>query len=446
MPRRAALLPFLLLGALAAGCAESAEATAPAGTEAARGAVCAAHGVLEAVCTKCKPSLAPVFQAKGDWCAEHGFPASFCPVCRPERGGRPVADVAGEEAPPDGTRVKLKHADIARLAGLRTIEAESRPGGARLDAMATIVYAATRRAEVNARATGVVREVRVETGAKVEAGATLAVLESASVGADQSRVGAASTRVRVAQAEHDRTVDLQKAGVSSKKELLAARQELDAARSELAALRASLGMVGSTKGGGYALTSPIAGTVTRRAASIGQHVEVGGTMFEVADTSTMWAEIEVPEQDIGLVAVGQSVTLFADALKGREFAGRVESIATEVDPHTRTVDVRASVDNPDGALRANMFARARIALGGARPTVMVPRAAVQRAKGVPLVFVRVADDAFEARRVKLGLAEPDAVELVEGVKPGEAVVTEGSFLLKTETLKGSIGAGCCGED
>jgi cobalt-zinc-cadmium efflux system membrane fusion protein len=90
-----------------------------------------------------------------------------------------------------------------------------------------------------------------------------------------------------------------------------------------------------------------------------------------------------------------------------------------------------------------MFGRAEIALGGARPTVMVPRAAVQRVKHVALVFVRAADDVFETRRVELGIADGDLVEIAKGVAAGEPVVTEGSFLLKTETLKGSIGAGCC---
>ena len=68
---------------------------------------------------------------------------------------------------------------------------------------------------------------------------------------------------------------------------------------------------------------------------------------------------------------------------------------------------------------------------------------VQRAKGVALVFVKLAPDHYEARRVKLGLTQGELVEVVEGVKAGEAVATRGSFLLKTETLKGAIGAGCC---
>ena len=68
---------------------------------------------------------------------------------------------------------------------------------------------------------------------------------------------------------------------------------------------------------------------------------------------------------------------------------------------------------------------------------------MQRAGGVALVFVRLAQDVFETRRVRVGLSDGAFVELLEGVEPGEPVATTGSFLLKTETLKGSIGAGCC---
>ena len=76
---------------------------------------------------------------------------------------------------------------------------------------------------------------------------------------------------------------------------------------------------------------------------------------------------------------------------------------------------------------------------------MVPALAVQRARSVHLVFVRRADDEFEARHVEIGAREGDRIELTKGIRPGEEVVTQGSFLLKTETLRESIGAGCCGE-
>ena len=90
-----------------------------------------------------------------------------------------------------------------------------------------------------------------------------------------------------------------------------------------------------------------------------------------------------------------------------------------------------------------MFARAQIALGAARMTVLVPRVAVQRVKGTPILFVKLADDEYELRRIKTGIVQGDAIEVTDGIEAGELVVTEGSFQLKTETLKGSIGAGCC---
>jgi cobalt-zinc-cadmium efflux system membrane fusion protein len=93
-----------------------------------------------------------------------------------------------------------------------------------------------------------------------------------------------------------------------------------------------------------------------------------------------------------------------------------------------------------------MFGQARIVTGGARVSVLVPRSAVQRAKTVEVVFVRLAQDQYETRRVETGAIEGPLIELTKGVRPGEDVVTQGSFLLKTETLKESIGAGCCEAD
>jgi cobalt-zinc-cadmium efflux system membrane fusion protein len=102
--------------------------------------------------------------------------------------------------------------------------------------------------------------------------------------------------------------------------------------------------------------------------------------------------------------------------------------------------------NPKGNLRANMFGQATIAVGASEASVVVPRAAVQRVKDVHLVFVRIQDDEYETRRVQVGQVLADKIELRKGVAVGEHVVTTGSFLLKTETLKESIGAGCCEVD
>jgi cobalt-zinc-cadmium efflux system membrane fusion protein len=194
--------------------------------------------------------------------------------------------------------------------------------------------------------------------------------------------------------------------------------------------------------GGYTLTAPIAGVVTERNATIGRLVDTEQILYEIVDTSSMWVELDVPEADLPVVAVGQTVKLALDALPGRDLAGKITYIAPAVDPHTRTARARVPLENPDGALRANMYGQARIA-AEQRQAVMVPRAAIQRAKSVQIAFVRLTEGEYETRRVEIGISEGDLIEVRKGLRAGEEVVTQGSFLLKTETLKGSIGAGCC---
>lgn len=411
------------------------------------GAMCKEHGVLEALCTKCNPKLVPVFQAKGDWCKEHEFPESICPICHPERGGKPAADVASDGAPADGTKVKFKTKDTARLAGILTAKAVERQGGGGIPVTARIVYDALKVAEINARAPGVVRQLHVDVGTEIKKGAPLAIIDSADVGADRSRLASAQSRLTIAEENLKREEQLEKEGISSRRSVLAAQQELDAARAERASFAASLAVVGASAGGsgGYTLTTPLAGVVTQRKATVGRLVGVEETLFEVVDVSSMWAELDVPETDLPAVSLKQPVVIEVDGIEGRELRGEITYVAPAIDPATRTAKARVPLANPGGALRANMFGRARI-LAPSRAAVVVPRAAVQRAKTVKLVFVRLADDQFEARRVEIGATEGDLVEVTKGVRPGEEVATEGSFLLKTETLKESIGAGCCGED
>ncbi len=414
----------------------------------AEGGFCKEHGVLEAICTKCNPKLIPVFQAKGDWCAEHGFPESICPTCHPEREGKPAGEVASDGAPADGTKVRFKTKDTAALAGIETAKATVRPNAGGVVVVAKLVYDATKLAHINPRSPGVVRALKVDLGSKVKEGDALAVIDSAEVGADRARLTAARSRAAVAEENFKREKGLQEEGIMSRKSLLAAQQELDAARAEVRVLAASLAVTGSGGGGvgSYTLRSPIAGVVTQRNVTIGKLVTVDEVLFEIVDTSSMWAELDVPEADAPLVAADQSATVFLDGLGERGIPGKVAYVAPSLDPHTRTAKARVGIPNPDGTLRANMFGQARIDVGAAKASVMVPRIAVQRAKDVHLVFVRIAEDEYEARRVQVGASEGGFIEVKKGIKPDELVVTTGSFLLKTETLKDSIGAGCCETD
>lgn len=412
----------------------------------AEGALCPEHGVLEAVCTKCNPALVAVFKAKGDWCDEHGFPESFCPLCHPERGGRPAANVdTSDDGPADGTMVRLGTKETARLAGLRFAKAIEQATRRELEVTARVVYDAARVAQVNPRMPGVVRAVRADVGAQLRAGDALALIESADVGAEQSRLQAARSRLEVAEANVERVEALHAEGITAKRAVLTARREREEARADVRAAQGALGMVGAGADGPgrYTLTSPIAGVVTQRNVTIGRLVDREDLLFEIVDPSTMWLDLDVPESDLPLVAAGQSATVTLDGVPGRELTGVLSYVAPAIDRQTRTAVARIPMKNDDGLLRANQFGRARIAVSDPRLALLVPRAAVQRARGVSLVFVRVAEDAYEARRVSVGPASGELVSVSGRLAAGEDVVTEGSFLLKTETLKESIGAGCC---
>jgi cobalt-zinc-cadmium efflux system membrane fusion protein len=356
----------------------------------------------------------------------------------------PRADSAerGETQDPgerETPRVRLKSAEAMKTAGIEVVMAQDRPEGAGLVATATIAFDATKRAAVNARAPGIVRAIKADVGAKVDRGATLALIDSTQVGADRSRLGGAQTRVQVAEANYQRESELQTQGISSTKDVLAARQELEAAKSELQSLSASLGAVGGNAGGaGYALTAPLAGAVVRREASLGRLVGTEETLFEVVNTSTMWAEIDVPEDQLIAVAVDETVIVTVDGLGERQFRGTISYISPEIDRRTRTARARAELSNPDGLLRANMFARARIVTGGGKPTVTVPSKSVQRIGDGSVVFVQVGDREFEAREVTLGADDGATVEITSGVRGGEPVVAQGAFLLKSEILKGLL--------
>ncbi|MBX7081100.1 MAG: efflux RND transporter periplasmic adaptor subunit [Nannocystaceae bacterium] len=406
---------------------------------------CAEHGVPEAACTRCNPELVAVYQAKGDWCDEHGFPESVCPICR---GTAPAAESPDDGAPADGLEVRLASPAIAARAGLRTEALVARPGRTELIVTARIAYDATKLAEVNPRAPGVVREVAAEIGTKVRAGSKLATIESAGVGADQSRLQSARARLQVADANAARLETLRRSGLASEQAVVDAQGELAAAKAEVAASRAALRMVGGIgeSGSRYALFAPIAGVVAKRDATIGRLVDTDKVLFQIVDTSTVWAELDVSELDVSRVAIGQTVTVAVDGMGDRSFSGTITSIAPEIDPHTRTATARAPLDNPQGLLRANMFANATIAVVDAGVTLMAPRTAVQRVADVSMVFVRRADDLYEVRRVELGAQDGEQVEVRGRLAAGDLVVTDGSFLLKTETLAGSIGAGCCAVD
>lgn len=196
----------------------------------------------------------------------------------------------------------------------------------------------------------------------------------------------------------------------------------------------------------YELHSPVPGRIVELRVANGEAVEVSDVLFVVADNSTMWLLADVYERDLLLLREGAPVLFTVDGLPGVSFEGRLNWISSQVDDRTRTVLVRADLPNEDGLLRAKMFGRARLIVHDDENVLNVPVEAVQTDGCCQLVFVREDEAVFTPRKVILGASANGHVEVLKGLEEGEVIVTTGSFLMKTEILKGNIGAGCCEVD
>lgn len=420
--------------------ASSASAT---GTGDLAGKLCE-HSVPESKCTKCDPKLVAAFVASGDYCREHGFPESVCPECRSESTGH---GGHGHDDEKEGVPevVRLASPDAEAEAGIETRRVETRVVSSSLEVIGRLDYDQNRLASLSARGEALVLEAGVDVGDQVQAGQTLLVLASAAVGEGQARLRAAEARLAAADAAFERERALVQRSISPRRSLeeaererAAAKADRDAALSALAAAGASPG----TEGGRYALRAPFAGTVVVKRAVEGKSAAPGEMLVQVADLSRLWALLDVPESDAGGIRKGQPVALFLDGANGRTLEGRISRVAPEVDPTSRTVSARVELSNPDGWLRKGAFLRARIDVSRGRVARVVPAEAVQHTEGKPLVFVREGPGVFAPARVELGVAAAGGVEILGGVDPAAEVVTTGAFLLKTELLKESIGAGC----
>ncbi len=187
------------------------------------------------------------------------------------------------------------------------------------------------------------------------------------------------------------------------------------------------------------LRSPFNGVVMKSEVAEGEAVDTERELFTIADISTVWVQGDVYEKDIAAVRQGKQATVTVNAYPGEIFTGRITYISDVLDPQTRTAKVRCEVANPRGLLKLEMFATIQIPTGVQREALMIPAAAVQQVDNESVVFVKVDGNKFEKREVELGAQSDGWVEVREGVKEGEKVVTAGAFMLKSHLKKEEFG-------
>ena len=190
------------------------------------------------------------------------------------------------------------------------------------------------------------------------------------------------------------------------------------------------------------LRAPFAGRVIDRKVTSGALFEALQPLMTIADLGSVWVFLNAYEKDLALLHEGLSVTLRTDAYPQETFRGRVDFLGSVVDPQTRSVRVRATVENRSEKLRPGLFVTAQVDVpkpqSEAHPIVAVPQSAIQRLEGRSTVFVQVEPGVFQRHYVEVGHSFEGFTEILAGIKAGDVVATEGSFVLKSEFAKASL--------
>jgi membrane fusion protein, heavy metal efflux system len=365
-------------------------------------------------------------------CTEHGLPEDECGICHPER--------ASKLKPGEGSKVRLPATDSATLVGVETASAAVGAIPEGIECYAELAFNQNRLAQMAAPVGGIIQEVLVDLGTKVEEKQPVAKIWSASI-------AEAVAKAVLSHQTLDRERKLRADRVSSEKDLQQAEADHRAACQQLRTLGFTEEQIDALSAKPHEqvlmeVRAPFAGEIVERSAVRGALVEAGKPLFTLADRSVMWAMLNIPESTLARVKVGQSVELKIEFLSPQTFTGKLTWIGAEVDERTRMARARAEIPNPDGLLKAKMFARARILVRSAEGAVLVPASAVYALEGKPFIFVKLADDLFEARAITTGVKFDGRLEVLAGLKPREVVVVNHGFALKSQWLSSRMGAGC----
>ena len=298
-------------------------------------------------------------------------------------------------------------------------------------------------ARIGAAVTGRVTGLFAEIGRRVPKGALLAQLNSTELSSAQLVYLKAHSQENLQASAVRRARLLYESDVISAAELQKRESEWMQAQAEKVAAQDRLKVLGMTLRDLDTLavtrsvhslssvTAPIDGTVVERKVTQGQVLQPADPMFTIADLARLWLIAEIPEQQAGGVRTGGEAMAEIPALPNQAIRGKLIFVSDTVKPDTRTVTARMAIDNPEGLIKPGMLASMLIK-GRPRHRVMVPTAAVVRENNRDHVFVRLDQHRFQLRAVKLGAEEGGYSPALEGLKAGEAIVTEGAFHLNNE--------------
>jgi len=334
----------------------------------------------------------------------------------------------------------------AKRSGIEVGKVTAEPLVGAVEVPAEVQLNPDRVAHVTPLVEGQVVAVKATLGDRVAKGDVLVTLTSVALGEARAEIARADSAVNQARAAYERQKQLREEGIGAERKFLEAKGELDRGVSQLAAAKSRLRVYGGRGGGGrggasVSIRSPLDGVVIERHATPGEVVDSAHPLFVVADVSRVWVVGRVYEQDVSAAKRGAPAAVTLQAYPGRSWPGEISYVAAVLEERTRTLPIRVELDNPSGELRPGLFGRVALIAPGSQAVPTVPEAAIARIDDQETVFVPAGEpDSFRAVPISVGARARGLVEVRSGLAVGDAVVTGGVFVLKSELLRGELSA------
>lgn len=341
-----------------------------------------------------------------------------------------------------GQTVKLSESQRGAVE-IRTARAVLKPMRSRLRAMGKLFVPQPRKAIVSYPFPARIAEIHAVVGEWVKPGQKLVTLQSEEVGYARAEYYKAQADRELARQNLERERALFERGAGAQKNVFSAEAQFKVAGAMLDAAEKKLHILGFSEAQLLemnerhdvfpliTLYSPISGKIVESKAVLGAMVDQSVEILTLMDPSLLWVEAEIYERDIARVRIGQEAEVAVPAYPGEIFKGRISFIGDILREETRTITVRTDVRNPDSKLKPGMFADVTLDVDKDGKALVIPQEAILDDSGDLIVFVPAAGG-FAPRVVKVGMRENGWIQILEGLREGEEVVTSGGFQLKSK--------------
>ncbi|EKA7360647.1 TPA: multidrug efflux RND transporter periplasmic adaptor subunit VmeC [Vibrio parahaemolyticus] len=268
---------------------------------------------------------------------------------------------------------------------------------------------------------GVIDKIAFESGTQVEAGQPLVLLDSE---VEKANLKSSQAKLPAAEAKYKRYQGLFKKGSISKEAYDEAEANYYSLKADIESLKATIDR--------REIKAPFAGVVGIRNVYLGQYIQAGSDIVRLEDSSVMRLRFTVPQTDISRIKLDQEVDIFVDAYPDQPFKGSISAIEPAVNVQSGLIQVQADIPNSDGKLRSGMFARANIIMPKLANQATLPQTAITFTLYGDNVYIVTEEDGEKRVKqhvVKVGERTKDIAHILEGVKPGDVVVTSGQVRL-----------------